>query len=433
MLERGAEIEIEKSHFRVHRLEIAELKKLSKNVNRTAVTKNKNGDDFPWTFLACGIDTLDLGVGVSWERNWSKLSQELEIAKRDASGSSGRQWRELDGQMSLTLPSAKPPMYRYHFQTAIGHFFLAKSENPENKTPNVYISFDAASLWCKGLAYCIQSLGRIIRELGGKILSIKPSRCDLCADYHIPGGLGLDFLRAYAVSYAHKRRHFEDSGILETYYVGDPDNPVQLRIYDKAREVVAGGTKVWFMNVWGVQELCDVWRVEFQLRRPLLQLFTINTIGRLRWRLAALWQYLTEDWASLRLPDDSNTSRRTVHSWWQDVQACAVRLGEISVLVRRVRSFDPASADWYVAHIAGCAVSYGALRGHVSWPGVWQELTERVNAKRTEAQYNLALEVQRIKKGQVGLPIKGQYPDSWDEIDLVDAPSAAGDGGQVDA
>jgi hypothetical protein len=37
MLERGAEIEIEKSHFLVHRLEIAGLKKSSKNVNRTAV------------------------------------------------------------------------------------------------------------------------------------------------------------------------------------------------------------------------------------------------------------------------------------------------------------------------------------------------------------------------------------------------------------
>jgi hypothetical protein len=37
MLERGAEIEIEKSHFRAYAFEIDGLKKSSKNVNRTAV------------------------------------------------------------------------------------------------------------------------------------------------------------------------------------------------------------------------------------------------------------------------------------------------------------------------------------------------------------------------------------------------------------
>jgi hypothetical protein len=216
-------------------------------------------------------------------------------------------------------------------------------------------------LWELSVGGAVQLVVRKIESLGGSVRAIKPSRCYLAADFLIPDGLSLDFLRTHRVP-----NHGESSQILrgddlETFYHGAKKSPIQLRIYDKGREVEKGGTKLWFQDVWKVPSLDNVWRVEFQLRRAVLKQFSIHTVEDLLAHSAAVWSYLTE-WFSLRLQDDSNTTRRTVHPWWLMVRACAEKFGPLSAVVRDFKS-SPVDSSWFTRQGAAFLASYTAREG----------------------------------------------------------------------
>jgi hypothetical protein len=134
-----------------------------------------------------------------------------------------------------------------------------------------------------------------------------------------------------------------------------------LRIYDKGLEIRKGGIKFWFRDVWGIETFQDVWRVEFQVRRTALKEFKFNTMEDLGKELAGLWSYLTKKWFSLRLPDDLNATRRTIHPFWQAVQDCAERFGEPSQVTRN-RENELASEAFYVQLAAGCLAGFAARR-----------------------------------------------------------------------
>jgi hypothetical protein len=50
----------------------------------------------------------------------------------------------------------------------------------------------------------------------------------------------------------------------------------------------------------------------------------VNSLPDLYAQLGGLWTYLTE-WASLRLPDNPNSARRTVYPLWATVQGVAAQ------------------------------------------------------------------------------------------------------------
>ena len=76
-------------------------------------------------------------------------------------------------------------------------------------------------------------------------------------------------------------------------------------------------------------------------------------------QLGGLWNFIT-DWASLRLLDGQNTSRRSLHPLWSLVQWAAGILGDPALALQRVASDASAPVSWYVAHIAGCLVGFAA-------------------------------------------------------------------------
>src|SRR5437899_673107 len=71
-----------------------------------------------WTYLTCGIDSLDLGLAVEWVKDWPTLFSDLERGKTAAIGSEGIPWRRIDENLLLIMPSAKPPNYRFRVQCA---------------------------------------------------------------------------------------------------------------------------------------------------------------------------------------------------------------------------------------------------------------------------------------------------------------------------
>lgn len=366
-----------------------------------------------WRVLACGIDSLDLGLQVRWGKLWEEFSARLDEGKNLAAGTEGLpSW---DGRF-LVLPSGKPPNYRWHLQFPSFHLYIGRSAEPHEKTPNVYVSINSKTLWQSSAEAAVALVLREIESFGGEVVQVKPSRCDLAADFLIPDGLSLEFLLALRVPPQLEHSHIMVGDQLQTFYHGAKSSPIQLRIYDKALEVRKGGTKLWFLDVWKLTECEHVWRVEFQLRRPCLKSFRIHTVSDLMRDVGGLWEYLTELWFSLRLPDDTNTTRRTVHPLWRTVQECASRFG-VPRPLHRETSETPASIDWYVAHMSGCLAGFAARLRLDNFALAAKEIVREMQVYWARRNFSRQYTIKSIQLGFPGdRPANKPIPPSEDTL-----------------
>jgi hypothetical protein len=127
------------------------------SVTRHAQISQEGIEGGKYRALACGVDTLDLGLYVEWGDNWPALHEELTLTKAKAEQEKNVLWRTFGAADSVFHPTGKPPQYRYHFEVPLGHFYLGKSGEVGN-TPNAYVSISARSLWANGVAGCYREL-----------------------------------------------------------------------------------------------------------------------------------------------------------------------------------------------------------------------------------------------------------------------------------
>jgi hypothetical protein len=316
-------------------------------------------------YLTCGIDSLDLSMAVTWPDFYSGLCKELSEGKKEAQ----RQDKSVifnlttDGLCSI-YPRGKGSNYAYHLEHTNFHIYIASAEDG-SKFQNVYVSFKSKALWLMGLTPLYAEIVTFINDLGGEIEDDKVivSRCDLCADYFIPDNVSFEFLRHHAVCRSRKTNQYLDGDDLETFYIGSRQAPLQARIYDKSKEILKS-QKDWFFEIWELKPSKGIWRVEFQLRRPILKQYGIDSLQQLIGRLAGVWRDLAENWYSLRLMDDVNTCRRTVHPWWKSVQECAAEFGPLLQVSREIRSGGMANYEFFLNRAARCFLTYSAIMGN---------------------------------------------------------------------
>lgn len=312
-----------------------------------------------YELLVCDIDSLDLGLYIRWNDRFNDFLAMLDQKKQDAMKAKGVLDKNPHGRQFIHLPSGKPPNYRYHLQFPEYHLYLSISQTPKG-SPNAYLSINSEAIWKLNLPSVLETLEIDLYHFGGTLERIQPSRVDMCADFRIPGGLSLAFLESHRVSRANETTFHLKNDILETYYVGSPSSPVRLRIYDKGKEIQVKGTKFWFVDIWKTDDVTDVWRVEFQMRRPFLRQFGINSLEELWQKIGGVWLYLTEEWVSLRLPDNDRTARRSVLPWWEQVQKAGNQFDSASGVRRYGQDDMLAPVEWYVSHVAGCLASVAA-------------------------------------------------------------------------
>ena len=347
--------------------------------------------------LLVGIDTLDFGMYVEFAANWSRIVARLTQLKRAARGTAGQL---LGKGRCLILPGGKPN-YPFHLQYPGFQLYLSRKSRPDGETSNVFVSLNAKLLWHQGEQAAVELVTSELADLaGGTVRECRMSRCDLAVDLWLPGGLTDDFVRRQAVSHASQQRIFTEQDRLQTMYVGGKDSGILLRIYDKSVEV-AHREKLWFLPLWGLTENADVWRCEFQVRRPILKAFGIHSLDDLRTRRADLWQYLTDHWFSLRLCDDENTTRRTVHPLWQIVQQCADRFGPLTEPLRRHRSPPSLDASRSVRQAAGSLVGFAARKGLTTFDAALHELSEELRQQFQSRNFG---NDQQRKTIQLGIP-----------------------------
>ncbi|MBN1545268.1 MAG: hypothetical protein JW902_01260 [Syntrophaceae bacterium] len=335
-----------------------ETLRMAESVTRHAVISL--GDNI--RFLTCGIDTMDTSFYVDWRGAvWEELKRKFDDRKLQAQQTEGILIQNPPVRNHLFFASGKAPNYRYHVQFPEYHCFIAISEMPYN-SPNVYVSFSSEAIHQKSSEReLIDIVTQDIESFGGRVIFHKISRCDLYADYIIPGGMNDDFVRGHMVGKSHKTNRFMDGERLETFYIGGKESLIQLRIYDKGVQIKGKVDEERWLQQWLIDDPNDVWRIEGQIRRPVLKSFEINTVDDLLNKKADLWRYITEDWFSLRNLDNENTSRRTIHEFWKKVQACTEIFGQDQGSKRRYEKKRASSSQWHMARIANICIPIAAI------------------------------------------------------------------------
>jgi len=350
-------------------------------------------------FLLCGIDSLDLGLYVIWGSDWKRRLQSFDKKKQQARKKGGLLIDLPSGRICNFRPNGKGENYRFHLQFEAYNLFIGKAAKP-GSSPNVYLSINAKTLWLNGIETALSWITEDLKTIGGgKINLIKVSRVDLCCDFYIPGGLSYEFLLLHKVTRNKKSRIHLGNDELETNYIGDAKAPIELRIYNKGLEVKKEGTKLWFLDLWQRESSEDIWRMEYQLRRPALKEFGINSLDDLKAKQAGLWRYLTSKWFSLRLPDNEKAERRTIHPFWCAVQECFGQNALGNEIQRIYRQEGTAPVEWYLSHIDGCLSSFAALLGITNRDDALHELQIRLTRRNNAKDFETACIKKAIQRG----------------------------------
>ncbi|AMV19625.1 hypothetical protein [Planctomyces sp. SH-PL14] len=310
------------------------------------------------SYLAHGIDSLDIGIyGQFGPMRWQQLEGELTKLKESAKNTRGVLHPSIPG--CLVLAHGKR-FYEWQLTLPEFHIFIRRSESANGQAPKVMAALDSSLLWKHGVHGAVGLVLEQVTQLGMSIDRVQVSRCDVCADFHIPGGLDDQALRTLLVPRNLKYRVFGKKR-METFHVGAGTSSIQCRIYDKTKEIIKS-KKEWFYDIWKLERAEDVWRVEFQLRREALKSFQIDSLDDLDKKLGGLWKALTTLCISFRHRDNKNVSRRTVIPMWAKVQDVASRFGEVSEL-RRINPQPRADLKGALAQLWGRFVSVCAFFG----------------------------------------------------------------------
>jgi len=351
-------------------------------------------------FLLCGIDSLDLGLYVAWGSDWKRRLHSLDKKKQQARKKGGLLVGLPSGRSCIFKPGGKGENYRFHLQFEAYNLFIGKAARP-GSSPNVYLSIASKTLWHNGIETALSWTTEDLKAIGGgSVQSVKVSRADLCSDYWIPGGLSYEFLLSHKVTHNDKNKmHLGGNNEVETYYAGNEKSPIQLRMYNKGLEVNKGGTKLWFLDLWQRESTEDIWRIEFQLRRPALKQFGINSIEDLKEKHASVWRYLTSKWFSLRIPDNEKAERKTIHPFWCAVQESFKQSDPGREVQRAYGSAGAVSPEWHLSHIDGCLSSFAALLGITNRDDALHELKRRLTRRNNDEDFETSCIKKAIQRG----------------------------------
>ncbi len=139
--------------------------------------------------------------------------------------------------------------------------------------------------------------------------------------------------------------------------------------------------------------------MEFQIRRPILKQFKIDSLTDLVERSGGLWRYLTDEWFSVRMQDDTNTTRRSEHGWWLAVQEAGQDFGQQLQITRNYAKGGKAQADWYVSHAGGCLLGYAARQGISNIESASGELSKQIGRYWAGRDFTSRYKKERIKLG----------------------------------
>ena len=277
----------------------------------------------PPLILSSGIDTLYLAINITWENeNFFNLLAEhksnassqnepqiLVIDGSDESdhwvfqvmahGAKGYEWLIQNNQYTLKIGNWLKPMQR----------------------PSVMVEIRSETLWACGPFEAVNQIIGFLENQGAFIHEIKPSRVDLCADILLDENLWTTDLIDYRVTRSSYAALHLTKKKLTGVVIGK--GHMMARLYDKPLEIKQKKKKEWMYDIWGISTVPEgkkIIRIEFQLKRQVLNDLGMHHIYDLFNHLHNAWGYCSQKWLKFQdNPGKHHTQRHTL-GWWKEVQ-----------------------------------------------------------------------------------------------------------------
>lgn len=284
--------------------------------------------------LLSGIDSLYLAIDIVWSS--SNFLAHLDIIKAQAkeAGADKPLFPDTDQGISFMVRPFGSNGYSWLLNGKEYTLRIGDWKTPGSR-PSVLVEIRSETLWHYSPTEAYQRILSFLVNQGARIITIKPSRIDLCLDLLLSQNMWNFSLLDTAITRAKRdcfhRQLKQPTGI--AFGKGD----ISARIYDKALEIQQQSKKLWFFDLWKLTAVPDgfkVIRVEFQLRRRGLKTLGLDTLDSTFPTLENLWAYCSQTWLSFRDHPEREHHRRPVSAWWQVVQNSFLGIEHPAPLVR---------------------------------------------------------------------------------------------------
>lgn len=264
-------------------------------------------------FLLSGHDTAEcayyLAPGKNCEIDYAALAYQKEKLRYDKSRTP--KVIKLGGIDFLLQPYGSSSGYSYVIENS--DYVISFGEFMK---PSFFVKYKCLALWQKGLDTLHAEFMEWAESIGLYAYHAESlSRVDFSFDFEIPER---DFDENSFISMAKKDSRYRNNRVAQTFQFGKGD--IVLRVYDKIAEIKEESNKTWFYDLWETEQ--NVWRIEWQCRKPILKRFELLTVDDLFHGQGDMLHYLASEHDSLRVPNnDKNRSRWPLHPLWLNLQA----------------------------------------------------------------------------------------------------------------
>jgi len=295
--------------------------------------------------LCSGVDTLYLSIDVFWKD--LSFFHRLQDKKANAVAKDKDLCFPIHHEKLLIeyLFNIRPYgaqgyewlLYNRDYSLRIGNWI-----KPKNR-PSIRIQFHSRTLWLNGLKKSIVFILRLIKELGGKIHTIKISRLDLCVDTLFPEEIWNKKLIDKNVTRSrHAGMYFNNKNLTGVTF---GKGHIHARFYDKPLEIEQKSKKYWFFDqVWKIDEVPEGYkliRIEFQLQREIIKDLGLNKLGHLYRLLNNAWAYCTGDWLKFQNNPGKQSHQRKTYPWWKTIQTGFTITNSIKEPLVRCKRINP--------------------------------------------------------------------------------------------
>ncbi|EIF42585.1 hypothetical protein DOK_12852 [gamma proteobacterium BDW918] len=297
------------------------------------------------TILRSGVDSLYVSCkGQISEKTEHLLRVSKELAQSADPDVRAGAFLELGDHRFQVLDRGKG---RFPYVLADNWFHIQVSSRDAASLPMVYCQIKSEVLACEGLKSVLLRLGSLLLEFSDDVAVLEVSRVDLCVDFVTLVEIG-EIPDNYWVRRAASLSRYSKHGVFTGLMFG-AGGDLSARLYDKTREIKEKSKKYFFYDLWaaeGWDAESQVWRLEFQFRRSVLNELSIKSMGDLVDGLGSMWAYACGSWLQLCEPtNDSTRSRWPLHPLWSFLMTAD--LGGVARTLWRVRT-DRAPDDHYL-------------------------------------------------------------------------------------
>lgn len=230
--------------------------------------------------------------------------------------------------------------------------------------PTIYIQLKSAFLNVMGIEYAKAHVRKIAEYFLKGVPDETVSRADIFIDFMTDTDFGEVKIRDW-ITRAEKL--MRSAGDRCTGWDIGRGGDVFLRLYDKTAQITCEQEylkEFWRKAGWAAKQ--KVWRAEFQLRRTILKQFSIRNISELISSINDVWQYCTNKWVRLSLPDESkkNRARLKTHPLWQEIQNAQFGDGAFKGINRKLRKDRMPEEKHLYPQSLGFISTFCACNGH---------------------------------------------------------------------